>query len=87
MCLCVHSLYPCSDQVGKEFDALIIDTKAPQDDPVFDVFDSDTVEVSVMLKIVFIMFMEKEMETFPQLCHVSCQCTFKFPFLASYMYL
>lgn len=31
-------------QVGKEFDALIIDTSAPQDDPLYD--NSDTTEVS-----------------------------------------
>ena len=33
--------------MGKEFDALIIDTNAPQGDPVFDVFDGDTIEVSM----------------------------------------
>ena len=33
-------------QVGKEFDALVIDTKAPHGDPVFDVFDTDSMDVS-----------------------------------------
>ena len=40
MCVCL--------QVGKEFDALIIDTAAPRGAPVFDIFDGDTVEVSVL---------------------------------------
>lgn len=31
-------------QVGKEFDALIVDMNAPQDDPLYD--ESDTAEVS-----------------------------------------
>jgi guanine deaminase len=31
-------------KVGKEFDALIIDTAAPHGAPVFDIFDGDTVE-------------------------------------------
>ena len=35
-------------QVGKDFDALLIDTSAPQGHPVFDVFDKDTVEVASM---------------------------------------
>ena len=42
-----HFMVCCVQQVGKEFDALIIDTKAPLGDPVFDIFDSDTIEVSV----------------------------------------
>ena len=32
-------------QVGKEFDALIIDTDAPQGAPTFDTFEEDTIEV------------------------------------------
>ena len=34
-----------SSQVGKQFDALLIDTTAPTP-PVFDVFDQDTLDVS-----------------------------------------
>ena len=35
-------------QVGKEFDALLIDTKAPATPhPVFDVFEKDTMDVSI----------------------------------------
>lgn len=34
-----------SVQVGKEFDALIIDTAAPQGDPVFDTFEDNAEEV------------------------------------------
>ena len=37
--------YFCSVQVGKEFDALIIDTAAPQGAPTFDTFEDDTIEV------------------------------------------
>ena len=32
-------------QVGKQFDALLIDTTAPAQFPVFDVFEGDSVEV------------------------------------------
>ena len=35
--------------MGKEFDALIIDTAAPHGDPVLDVFDDDTEEVIIVL--------------------------------------
>ena len=45
---CAEFLVRCLQQVGKEFDALIIDTKAPLGDPVFDTFDSDTIEVSFL---------------------------------------
>ena len=31
--------------MGKEFDALVVDVSAPHGNPVFDVFDSDHVEV------------------------------------------
>ncbi len=34
-------------QVGKQFDALLIDTTAPAQFPVFDVFKGDSVEVLV----------------------------------------
>ena len=43
----VHCAYVCV-QVGKEFDALIIDTAAPHGAPVFDIFDGDTVEVRAL---------------------------------------
>ena len=32
-------------QVGKQFDALLIDTAAPAQFPVFDVFEGDSIEV------------------------------------------
>ena len=32
-------------QPGKEFDALLVDVKAPQPTPVFDIFDRDTLDV------------------------------------------
>jgi hypothetical protein len=36
-----------SSQVGKEFDALLIDTRAPgpPSDPVFDIFEENTFDV------------------------------------------
>ena len=34
-------------KVGKQFDALLIDTTAPVQFPVFDVFEGDSVEVLV----------------------------------------
>lgn len=42
-----HSVvfFASSFQVGKQFDALLIDTTAPTP-PVFDVFDQDTLHVS-----------------------------------------
>lgn len=39
------------NQVGKEFDALLVDTSAPKEDPVFDVFDKDSMEVRVCQSI------------------------------------
>ena len=32
-------------QVGKEFDALLVDVKAPKCHPVFDIFDQDSFDV------------------------------------------
>ncbi len=39
------NLHLALTQVGKEFDALLVDTSAPQPHPVFDVFEKDTMEV------------------------------------------
>lgn len=44
-CTSVNECHFCSLQVGKEFDALIIDTAAPQGAPTFDTFEDDTIEV------------------------------------------
>ena len=38
----------CRFQVGKEFDALLVDVQAPSSThPVFDVFQKDTFDVSI----------------------------------------
>ena len=40
-------------QVGKQFDALLIDTAAPVQFPVFDVFEGDSIEVRISVISLF----------------------------------
>ena len=76
-----HSVvfFASSFQVGKQFDALLIDTTAPTP-PVFDVFDQDTLHVSKIHQLDLSSLSKKKQQKKQQhswLCitrNQQCQC-------------